>query len=63
MYLGDEKKNRINLKKHGISFEEARDSIFEGSNIFAPEIAYSKGGQDMRSSANIAENIMWEFSR
>ncbi len=43
MYLWDEKKNRINLKKHGISFEEARDSIFEGSNILAPEIAYSKG--------------------
>ena len=43
MYLWDESKNKINQKKHGISFEEARDSIFEGRNILASGIAYSKG--------------------
>lgn len=42
MYIWDEAKNRLNVQKHGISFEEARDYIFEGRNIFAPGIAYEK---------------------
>lgn len=43
MYLWDATKSQANQAKHGISFEEARDSIFEGTNILAPEIAYFKG--------------------
>jgi len=43
MYSWDAAKNRRNLGKHGISFEEARDHIFEGRNIFAPGVAYEKG--------------------
>lgn len=43
MYIWDERKNRVNKEKHGISFEEARDSIFEGKNILAPGVAYDKG--------------------
>jgi hypothetical protein len=43
MYFWDEKKNRINREKHGISFDEARDSIFEGKNILAPDVAHNKG--------------------
>ena len=39
----DEIKNRVNLQKHGISFEEARDFIFEGRNILVPAVAYEKG--------------------
>jgi uncharacterized DUF497 family protein len=43
MYLWGEKKSKANQQKHGISFEEARDSIFEGKNILAPDVAYNKG--------------------
>lgn len=43
MYQWDAGKNRSNVKKHGISFEEARDSIFEGKNILAIGVAYDQG--------------------
>ena len=43
MYIWDSRKNRSNQAKHGISFEEARDYIFEGPNILAPGVAYDKG--------------------
>lgn len=43
MYIWDAHKSLSNQKKHGISFEEARDHIFEGVNIVAPGIAYNKG--------------------
>ena len=42
MYFWDESKSQSNQKKHGISFKEARDSIFEGKNILAPGVAYDK---------------------
>lgn len=40
MYTWDPNKSEANKKKHGISFEDARDSIFEGKNILATGIAY-----------------------
>jgi uncharacterized DUF497 family protein len=43
MYLWDPAKNLENQKKHGISFEEARDTIFEGPNLMAPDVAKQKG--------------------
>jgi uncharacterized DUF497 family protein len=43
MYLWDKRKSQINQQKHGISFDDAKDSIFEGKNILAPEVAYNKG--------------------
>lgn len=43
MYTWDADKNRANQGKHGISFEEARDHIFEGRNMLAAGVAYSKG--------------------
>lgn len=43
MYTWDFAKNRLNKTKHGISFEEARDFIFEGKNILAGGVAYQKG--------------------
>lgn len=43
MYLWDLKKSETNKNKHGISFEEARDSIFERDNILVTGIAYDKG--------------------
>ena len=42
MYIWDPEKNELNQKKHGISFEEARDNIFEGKNILAVSVAYDK---------------------
>ncbi len=42
MYIWDDEKNLLNKQKHGISFEEARDHIFESKNVFAPEVAYDK---------------------
>lgn len=42
MYAWDTKKSEDNRQKHGISFEEARDFIFEGKNILAVDVAYDK---------------------
>lgn len=42
MYVWDTTKSQINKQKHGISFEEARDHVFEGRNILAPAVAYDK---------------------
>lgn len=42
MYTWDPKKNDLNKRRHGISFEEARDHIFEGKNILAVGVAYDK---------------------
>lgn len=43
MYIWASQKSCQNKKKHGISFEEAKESIFEGKNILATKIAYQKG--------------------
>lgn len=43
MYSWDAKKSRENERKHGISFEKARDSVFEGPNLLAVGVAYQKG--------------------
>lgn len=45
MYLWDPEKSEINKKKHGISFEEAKEHIFENRNILVPGVAYSKEGE------------------
>jgi uncharacterized protein len=42
MYVWDPKKSDENKHKHGISFEEARDNIFEGQNILVAGVAYDK---------------------
>lgn len=43
MYIWDSNKSESNKKKHGVSFEEARDFIFEGKNVLATNVAYNKG--------------------
>jgi len=43
MYTWNRRKSRLNWQKHGISFEEARDFIFEGKNILVAGVAYNKG--------------------
>ena len=42
MYVWDPKKSEENKRKHGISFEEAKESIFEGRNLLAVGVAYNK---------------------
>ncbi|MBI2027003.1 MAG: BrnT family toxin [Deltaproteobacteria bacterium] len=42
MYILDCYKNESNKKKHGITFEEARDHIFEGENLLVAGVAYDK---------------------
>jgi len=42
VYGWDPLKNLQNLRKHGISFEEARDHLFEKENLIVPNVAYSK---------------------
>jgi len=43
MYTWDLKKSVINKRKHGISFEEAKNHIFEGRNLLVFGIAYDRG--------------------
>ena len=43
MYSWDPKKSRENKRKHGISFEEARNSVFERPNLLVVGVAYDRG--------------------
>ena len=43
MYVWDPEKSLKNKRKHGISFEEAKEAIFEGRNLLAVGVAYDKG--------------------
>ena len=40
MYTWDPQKSASNKRKHGITFEDARDAIFEGNNLLAVGVAY-----------------------
>ena len=40
MYDWDSQKDKANQEKHGISFAEAKESIFEGKNMIALDVAY-----------------------
>ena len=42
MYEWDSRKSEANKAKHGISFAEASDYIFEGPNLLATDVAYEK---------------------
>lgn len=42
MFAWEPKKSEANKAKHGISFPEARDSIFEGPNLLTTDVAYEK---------------------
>ncbi len=39
----DEKKNQVNIRKHGISFEEAQTVFFDPLTKVAPDPDHSKG--------------------
>lgn len=46
MYAWDVVKSAKNKLKHGISFEEARDHIFEKENLVISDVARSFGGEE-----------------
>jgi uncharacterized DUF497 family protein len=46
VYSWDSKKSKSNEAKHGISFEQARDFIFEGVNCLAAGVA--RDAQEVR---------------
>lgn len=46
VYIWDPEKSLSNQEKHGISFEEARDSIFEKENIVVPHVAKNKENEE-----------------
>jgi len=39
----DEKKSRVNIRKHGVSFEEAQTVFFDPLAKVAPDAGHSKG--------------------
>ena len=43
MYEWSLLKSQQNYAKHGISIEDAKFYIFEGSNVIAPRVAYETG--------------------
>ena len=43
MYIWDENKSKQNKEKHGLSFEEAKEFVFEQRNVLAMDVAYDKG--------------------
>lgn len=43
MYTWDENKSRQNKQKHGLSFAEAKEFVFEQQNVLAMDVAYDKG--------------------
>lgn len=54
----DESKNRINQKKHNISFEEAQFAFLDRNRIIAKDLTHSKREKRYYCFGKIAENIV-----
>ena len=54
----DENKNKQNLKKHNISFEEAQYAFFDSKRIIARDLEHSKKEQRFYCFGKIAESIV-----
>jgi len=54
----DENKDRINKKKHNISFEEARLAFFDSKRIIARDWEHSKNEERFYCFGKIADNIV-----
>jgi uncharacterized DUF497 family protein len=39
----DEDKNQVNIEKHGVSFDEARQAFFDEERIIARDLKHSSG--------------------
>jgi Uncharacterized protein conserved in bacteria len=48
----DPEKNRANLRKHGIDFEDARE-VFEGAYLEGPDERFFGAQQECQSSARL----------
>ena len=54
----DESKNRLNQKKHKISFEEAQYAFLDSQRIIAKDLEHSKIEERFYCLGKIAENIV-----
>jgi uncharacterized DUF497 family protein len=54
----DEIKNRLNQKKHNISFEEAQYAFADSQRIIAKDLEHSKTEERFYCLGKIAENIV-----
>lgn len=54
----DENKNRINNKKHNISFEEAQYAFIDSKRIVAKDLEHSKREDRYYCFGKIGENIV-----
>jgi uncharacterized DUF497 family protein len=54
----DEIKNRLNQKKHNISFEEAQYTFLDSQRIIAKDLEHSKTEERFYCLGKIAENIV-----
>ncbi|MHB8905674.1 MAG: BrnT family toxin [Melioribacteraceae bacterium] len=54
----DETKNKVNQKKHKISFEEAQYVFSDSNRIIAKDSEHSESGERFYCFGKIAENIV-----
>ena len=54
----DENKNRLNQKKHDISFEEAQYAFSDSKRIIAKDLEHSKSEERYYCFGKISENIV-----
>ncbi|OGU35185.1 MAG: hypothetical protein A2068_11365 [Ignavibacteria bacterium GWB2_35_6b] len=54
----DENKNKLNQKKHNISFEEAQYAFSDSRRIIARDLEHSKSEERFYCFGKIAENIV-----
>ncbi len=58
MFERDENKNRLNQKKHNISFEEAQYAFSDSKRIIAKDLEHSKIEKRFYCFGKIDENIV-----
>jgi uncharacterized DUF497 family protein len=54
----DEDKNKLNQKKHNVSFEEAQYAFADSKRIIAVDLEHSKGEERYYCFGQIAEKIV-----
>ena len=54
----DENKNRLNLQRHKISFEEAQYAFSDSNRIIAKDLEHSKSEERFYCFGKIGENIV-----
>lgn len=54
----DEIKNKMNQKKHSISFEEAQYAFLDSNRIIAKDLGHSESEERFYCFGRIAENIV-----